>query len=195
MHHDDVQALGVVEPAVSQMVRVQQLLHHRVIGLDEVMDEWHDPSVVGPRDGGTVYGLRGLRELCLLAHGVDSGRGAEHYAPSMWSESNNYGFENELDYLRSIKKDDSYTFTYPFEYIAKNYGNDNYDIGTADMVIRVQWNDAEAGYTVDYDVPEMDKIDPAEGNGDAASFYESDVYWRLVSDLDGMGISSELRAI
>ncbi|MEW2120903.1 hypothetical protein AB0945_38290 [Streptomyces sp. NPDC005474] len=113
----------------------------------------------------------------------------------MWSESNNYGFENELDYLRSIKKDDSYTFTYPFEYIAKNYGNDNYDIDTADMVVRVQWNDAEAGYTVAYDVPEMDKIDPAEGNGDAASFYESDVYWRLVSDLDGMGISSELRAI
>ncbi|MEV5517458.1 hypothetical protein AB0L50_31895 [Streptomyces flaveolus] len=135
------------------------------------------------------------RALCLLAHGVDSGRGAEHYAPSMWSESNNYGFENELDYLRSIKKDDSYTFTYPFEYIAKNYGNDNYDIGTADMVVRVQWNDAEAGYTVAYDVPEMDKIDPAEGNGDAASFYESDVYWRLVSDLDGMGIGSELRAI
>jgi hypothetical protein len=96
----------------------------------------------------------------------------------MWSESNNYGFENELDYLRSIKKDDSYTFTYPFEYIAKNYGNDNYDIGT-----------------VAYDVPEMDKIDPAEGNGDAASFYESDVYSRLVSDLDGMGINSELRAI
>lgn len=112
----------------------------------------------------------------------------------MWSESNNYGFENEQDYLRSIKKDDSYTFTYPFEYIAKNRGNDNYDIGTADMVVRVQWTDTEAGYTVTYDVPEMDKIDPAEGNGDAASFYESDVYWRLVSDLDGMGIGVELRA-
>ncbi|ROR44764.1 hypothetical protein [Kitasatospora cineracea] len=112
----------------------------------------------------------------------------------MWSESNNYGFENELDYLRSIKKDDGYTFTYPFEYIAKNHGNDTYDIGTADMVVRVQWSDAEAGYKVAYDVPEMYKIDPAEGNGDAESFYESDVYWRLGSDLDGMGIGVELRA-
>ncbi|MFD6469606.1 hypothetical protein [Streptomyces goshikiensis] len=112
----------------------------------------------------------------------------------MWSESNNYGFENEQDYLRSIKKDDSYTFIYPFEYIAKNHGNDNYDIGTADMVVRVQWADTEAGYTVTYDVPEMDKIDLAEGNGDVASFYESDVYWRLVSDLDGIGIGVELRA-
>lgn len=112
----------------------------------------------------------------------------------MWSESNNYGFEDELDYLRSIKKDDSYTFTYPFEYIAKNHGNDHYDIGTADMVVRVQWADAEAGYTVAYDVPEMNKIDPVQGNGDAESFYESDVYWRLTSDLDRIGIGTELRA-
>ncbi|MEU8883836.1 hypothetical protein [Streptomyces hydrogenans] len=113
----------------------------------------------------------------------------------MRSESNNHDYENELDYLRSIKKDDSYTFTYPFEYIAKNHGNDNYDIGTVDMVVRVQWADAEAGYKVTYDVPEMDKIDPAEGNGDAESFYEGNVYWRLVSDLDGLGIGTELLAI
>ncbi|MCD7444766.1 hypothetical protein K4B79_42015 [Streptomyces lincolnensis] len=112
----------------------------------------------------------------------------------MWSELNNYGFENEHDYLRSLKKDDSYTFTYPFEYIAKNHGNDNYDVGTADMVVRVQWSDTEAGYTMAYDVAEMYKIDPAEGNSDAAGFYETDVYWRLVNDLDSMGIGSELRA-
>ncbi|MEU5478230.1 hypothetical protein [Streptomyces mirabilis] len=112
----------------------------------------------------------------------------------MWSESNNYGFENEYDYLRSLKEADSYAFTYPFEYIAKNHGNDNYDISTADMVVRLQWSDTEAGYTMTYDVAEMYKIDPAEGNSDAAGFYETDVYWRLVDDLDGMGIGSELRA-
>jgi hypothetical protein len=54
-------------------------------------------------------------------------------------------------------------------------GKDNYDIGTAGMVARVDWNDADAGYTMAYDVPKMYKINPAEGNGDAASFYESDV--------------------
>ena len=43
----------------------------------------------------------------------------------MWSPDDNHGFEDELDYLRSLKKDDSYTFSYSFEYIAKNYGNDN----------------------------------------------------------------------
>lgn len=112
----------------------------------------------------------------------------------MWTESNNHGFENELDYLRSFKKGDSYSFTYPFEYIAKNHGNDNYDVATADMVVRVEWNESEAGYSMTYDVPDMHKIDPAEGNGDAESFYESDVYRRFEDDLDALGIGFELRA-
>ncbi|WP_029125931.1 hypothetical protein [Micromonospora aurantiaca (nom. illeg.)] len=113
----------------------------------------------------------------------------------MWSESDNHGFVNEQDYLRSLKKDDSYTFTYQFEYIAKNHGNDNYDIGTADMVVRVEWNNSEAGYTITYDVPEIYKIDPAEGNSDAEGFYESDVYWRLMDDLGSLGIGSQLIAL
>lgn len=112
----------------------------------------------------------------------------------MWSEKNNHGFENELDYLRSIKKDDSYVFSYQFEYIAKNYGNDNYDIDTADMVVRLTWDDSAAGYSLTYDVPEMYKIDSAEGNGDAESFYETAVYSRLESDLDAHGIEVDLRA-
>lgn len=111
----------------------------------------------------------------------------------MWSETNNHGFENEDDYLRSIKKDDSYTFTYRFEYIAKNHGNDNYDIDTADMVVQVKWDDSAAGYTMTYDVTETYKIDAAEGNGDAESFYESAVYSRLESDLDARGIGVDLR--
>lgn len=112
----------------------------------------------------------------------------------MLSGSNNSDHENELDYLRSIKKDDSYIFTYPFEYILKNYGDDIYDIGTADMVVHLQWNDLEAGYTATYDVPGMSDIDPNEGNSDAAGFYEYDVYPRLINDLDSLGIGYELRA-
>ena len=41
------------------------------------------------------------------------------------------GYESEDEYLRSLKQDDSYHFVYPFEYIAKNHGNDKYDIETA----------------------------------------------------------------
>lgn len=112
----------------------------------------------------------------------------------MWDEPGDHGFENELDYLRSIKKDDSYTFTYSFEYIAKNHGNDAYDIASTDMVVRVEWNDSVAGYNMSYYVPEMHKIEPSEGNGDAESFYESDVCFRFEDDLDALGIGTELRA-
>lgn len=113
----------------------------------------------------------------------------------MWTQSDNHGFANEKAYLRSLKKDDSYTFTYHFEYIAKNHGNDNYDIAMATMVVRVEWSDLQAGYVISYDVPDMHKIDPSQGNGDAESFYENHVYWRLVADLDALGIGSELIAL
>jgi len=112
----------------------------------------------------------------------------------MWSVDNNHGFGDERDYLRSIKKEDSYTFTYPFEYIAKNFGNDQYDIAVAEMVVRLQWDDSQAGYTHSYEVPAMHAIDPTQGNSDAAGFFDSDVFWRLQSDLDAMGIGPELRA-
>lgn len=113
----------------------------------------------------------------------------------MWTESDNHGFADELEYLRSKKQGDSYSFTYAFEYIAKNHGNDRYDIETADMVVEVSWDDVAAGYTVSYHVPNMAAIDPAEGNSDAAGFYEHDVYWRLTADLDSIGIGAELRTI
>ena len=112
----------------------------------------------------------------------------------MWTQLDNHGFEREEDYLRSLKKEDSYTFSYPFEYIAKNHGDDNYDIDTATMDVRVEWNDSQAGYEMSYDVPDMHKIDPAQGNSDAEGFYDSDVYWRLIADLDALGIGSELIA-
>ena len=85
----------------------------------------------------------------------------------------------------------SYIFSYTFEDIEKNYGNDNYDIGTATMNVNLSRNEAEDGYDVTFDVPEEYKIDPAQGNGDAHSFYEYDVYPRLMSDLGGLGIGPE----
>lgn len=105
-----------------------------------------------------------------------------------------HGFATEEDYLRSLKQDDSYTFTYPFEYIAEKYGDANYDIDTADMVVRVDSGDAQAAYVISYDVPDMDQIDPGQGNSDAEGFYQFDVYWRLISDLEGLGIEQVLIA-
>ena len=62
------------------------------------------------------------------------------------------------------------------------------------MEVRVEWNNSEAGYQISYDVPDMSKIDPSEGNSDAEGFYEYDVSPRVIADLDSLGIGSELRA-
>lgn len=109
----------------------------------------------------------------------------------MWTEYDNQGFKNEEDYIRSLKKDDSYHFSYSFEYIAKNYGNDNYDIETINMEVSVNWSDAKLGYVISYNIPEMYKIDASQGNGSEMDFFESSVYWRLKSDLESLGIGVE----
>ncbi|GAP61279.1 hypothetical protein AHiyo1_49650 [Arthrobacter sp. Hiyo1] len=112
----------------------------------------------------------------------------------MWTELDNQGFENEEDYLKSLKKEDSYTFSYPFEYIAKNHGNDKYDIDMATMEVRVEWSDFQVGYVISYSVPDMYKIDPAQGNSDAKGFYDYQVYDRLLADLSSVGIESDVIA-
>ena len=103
------------------------------------------------------------------------------------------GFEHEEDYLDSLKQDDHYHFSVPFEYIAKNYGNDEYDIAEAVMEVDVDWDDSEHGYRISFNCPDMYKIDPAEGNGSEEEFYDSAVEPVVLGELDSMGITSEAR--
>ena len=91
----------------------------------------------------------------------------------MWTEEDNQGFTDENDYLRSLKKNDSYHFSYPFEYIAKNYGNGIYDIESTNMEVVVNWSDAQLAYVISFTVPEIYKIDPSQGNGSELEFFES----------------------
>lgn len=98
---------------------------------------------------------------------------------------------NDEEYLKSLKQDDSYHFTIPFEYIIKNHGDDTYDIGTTYMEVDVEWDDIELGYAISYFVPEMDQINPEEGNGDEDEFYESWVESVVLGRLESMGITSE----
>lgn len=113
----------------------------------------------------------------------------------MWTEYVNQGFANEEDYLRSLKKDDRYHFSYSFEYIAKNYGNGNYDIETTNMEVSANWSDTQLGYVISYNIPEMYKIDASQGNGSEVEFFEDDVYWRLISDLESMGIGADVLVV
>lgn len=102
-------------------------------------------------------------------------------------------FENEDEYLMSLKQDDSYHFTIPFEYIEKNYGDDQYDIATTNMEVDVEWSESERGYRISYYAPEEYLIDPVEGNGDIDEIYEYSVEPIVLQKLDSMGITSEAR--
>lgn len=93
--------------------------------------------------------------------------------------------------LSRLKKDDSYHFSIPFEYIKKNYGNDNYDIGIAYMEVDVIWDDFNQGYKITHYCPDMQMIDPAEGNSDEDEFFECQVEYLVREKLDLLGIYTE----
>jgi len=102
-------------------------------------------------------------------------------------------FDSEEDYIRSLKQKDHYHFSIPFEYIEKNYGNDTYDIAEAIMEIDVDWDESNLGYRISHYCPDMNKIDPAEGNGDEEEIYVHTIEQEVLERLDSMGISFEVR--
>lgn len=101
------------------------------------------------------------------------------------------GYATEEDYLDSLKQDDHYHFSIPFEYIVKLYDNDECDVDEAVMEVDVDWDDSEHGYKVSYECPDMYKIDPAEGNGDEDEIYENIVESDVLRQLESMGITCE----
>lgn len=96
--------------------------------------------------------------------------------------------DEDLSYL---KKDDSYHFSIPFEYIQKNYGDDNYDMAIAYMEVDVIWDDAEQGYQMYYSCSDEYLIDPNEGNGSLEDFWEYDVEDEVRDELESYGIYTE----
>lgn len=72
--------------------------------------------------------------------------------------SNNQDYANEEDYLKSLKKDESYFFSYSFEYIAKIYENEIFDIEKTNMYFNIGWSDALLGYIISYNMPKCLKL-------------------------------------
>ena len=93
--------------------------------------------------------------------------------------------------LESLKQEDHYHFSIPFEYIEKNYGNDKYDIATAYMEVDVDWDDSLVGYSVTYYCPDEGLIDQSQGNSDIDGFFEYDVSDILLEMLEDEGVSGE----
>ena len=97
-------------------------------------------------------------------------------------------YESEEKYQDSLKLEDSYHFSIPFEYIETNYGNDNYDFATATMEVDFTWSDWEHGYTLSYYSPDAAMIDPSQGNGSIEDFYEYGVRDKALELMDDEGI-------
>ena len=102
-------------------------------------------------------------------------------------------FEDEDDYLRSKKLDDSYSFTYNYEYVADRFGDGDDDVRleNARLNVTLTWDDSSApGYVVAYTVDSPTPI-PNNWTGDAHQIF-NDLWSDVVADCESVGIGSEL---
>ncbi len=97
-------------------------------------------------------------------------------------------YDSEDDYMDSLKQDDSYHFSFPFEYIKCHLSDGDVETETAYMEIDMQWSDSNHGYIVTHHVPNMYDIDSSEGNSDEDDIYEYDIRPQLEDKLDRLGI-------
>ncbi len=105
-----------------------------------------------------------------------------------WNDGTKY--ENEEEYLETLKHDGSYSFKYQVEYIVERLNDNDCKTDTTTMDVEVYWDYEEHGYKVNYNLVNSDNV-PEEYNGDEDSIFEDDVYYRVVDDLESLGISSE----
>lgn len=102
-------------------------------------------------------------------------------------------FEDEDEYLRSMKQDDSYQFSYDYEYVADRFGDSDDDVKleNARLNVSLSWDDSSApGYVVSYTVDSPTPI-PNDWTGDADQIF-NDLWLAVTADLRSLGISSEL---
>ena len=103
------------------------------------------------------------------------------------------GYENEDEYLRSLKQNDSYNFQYNYEYVSNRYGegDDDVDLENATLYVTLTWDDSPSpGYTVSYHVDAPTPI-PNAYTGDETQIFE-DLLPLLESDLFNAEIGFEL---
>lgn len=108
------------------------------------------------------------------------------------NQSTGEEFEDEDDYLRSLKLDDSYSFSYLYEYIADGSDDEDVQMETATLHVELSWDDSSApGYVVSYTVESPTPL-PNEWTGDADQLF-SDRWGEIQADAAACGISSELQ--
>jgi hypothetical protein len=109
------------------------------------------------------------------------------------NDSTGEEFEDEDEYLRSLKRDDSYDFSYRYEYVADRFGDGDDDIRLeiATVNVSLSWDDSPApGYLVSYTVDSPTPI-PNEWTGDEHQLFQ-DLWFQVTADAGASGISPEL---
>lgn len=102
-------------------------------------------------------------------------------------------FEDEDEYLRSMKQDDSYEFSYDYEYVADRFGDgdDDVKLEIAKVDVSLSWDDSSApGYVVSYTVDSPTPI-PNDWTGDADQLF-NDLWSEVTGDLASRGVGPEL---
>lgn len=123
----------------------------------------------------------------------DSYNNEEEDTVTFHNDSTGEEFEDEDEYLRSLKQDDSYAFSYEYEYVANRFGDDDDDVElrNATLNVSISWDDSSVpGYVVSYTVDSPTPI-PNDWTGDADQIF-NDLWSEVGADLDSIGIGSEL---
>lgn len=107
---------------------------------------------------------------------------------------------SDYDLILSMKRDNSYSFTYPLEYIISRvgdeaYSDDDYVLGKTTIDVRLDWQEASdsqaPGYRLSYRVNDYDRI-PIEFNGSEPDLLDQK-WFDIQSDLRSAGI--DVRAV
>jgi hypothetical protein len=103
-------------------------------------------------------------------------------------------FQDEDEYLRSLKQGDSFQFSYDYKYVADRFGegDDDVALAIAKLSVSLSWDDSSApGYVLTYTVDSPTPI-PNDWTGDANEIF-NDRYSELEADLYALGIGPELQ--
>ena len=103
------------------------------------------------------------------------------------------GYENEDDYVRSLKKNDTYRFSYNYEIVVNRFGDgdDDVELANATVDITVSWDDSSVpGYVVSWDVDAPTSL-PNEWTNSKEEIVKEVIVRDLYSDLEAKGVSSE----
>ena len=96
-------------------------------------------------------------------------------------------FDNDDDYLDSLKRDNSYYFSIPFSWDVRNEDGEWYTVSTS-MDVDAEWDDYDHGYKVSYDCGDSDELE--RGGAVLSECFES-LYDEVYAKFDSEGIPSD----